>query len=200
MHIMFWRPAAGPADGQGASPPATCRPPTPTAPPAARLHGADAAVPRHRVQLPPAPGHAHRRARSCSRTSGTPARALELIEREGVTNFSGVPTMSRELLDASRLGDARHLHAAGDGRRRRAAAARPRREDRQVARRPACRHRLRPDRDARHRHRQRGRSYVAKPSSCGPVVPTLDAKLVDETATSCRPAGGRASCACAVRS
>ena len=25
-------------------------------------------------------------------------RALELIEREGVTNFSGVPTMSRELL------------------------------------------------------------------------------------------------------
>ncbi|HRE03515.1 MAG TPA: AMP-binding protein, partial [Ilumatobacteraceae bacterium] len=27
-----------------------------------------------------------------------PGRALELIEREGVTNFSGVPTMSRELL------------------------------------------------------------------------------------------------------
>ena len=28
-----------------------------------------------------------------------PARALELIEREGVTNFSGVPTMGRELID-----------------------------------------------------------------------------------------------------
>ncbi len=26
------------------------------------------------------------------------ARALELIEREGVTNFSGVPTMTREML------------------------------------------------------------------------------------------------------
>ena len=30
-------------------------------------------------------------------------RALELIERQRVTNFSGVPTMSRELLAASRL-------------------------------------------------------------------------------------------------
>ena len=40
---------------------------------AARVHGADAAVPRHGVQLHPAPVHARRRTRSCSCTSGTPA-------------------------------------------------------------------------------------------------------------------------------
>ena len=36
---------------------------------AARVHGADPAVPRHRVQLPAAPGH-WPAGRSCSRTSG----------------------------------------------------------------------------------------------------------------------------------
>ena len=42
-------------------------------------------------------------------------------------------------------------------------------------------HRLRPHRDPRHRHRQRCPASTS-PSrlSCGPVVPTLDAKLVDD--------------------
>ena len=156
-----------------------------------RVHGADAAVPRHGQQLPPPPGHDLGGSRLVLTYKWDAGRALELIEREGVTNFSGVPTMSRELLIASRLGDARHLHAVGNGRWRRAAATRPRRQDRQVARRVRRRaeHGLRADRDARHRHRQRGALYVSKPSSCGRGRADARRKLIDETGDEV-PAGG----------
>ena len=84
------------------------------------VHGADAAVPRDGQQLPAPAVHAWPAARSSSCTSGTPARALELIERERVTNFSGVPTMSREMLlhPDWALRDTSSLK--GDGWRRRA--------------------------------------------------------------------------------
>jgi long-chain acyl-CoA synthetase len=109
-----------------------------------------------------------------------PGRALELIEREGVTNFSGVPTMSRELLahpDWDKRDTSTLLGLAGGG------APVP------------------PDLVAKIDTMVKGgapstgygltethgvistnawRYYVAKPSSCGPVLPTLDAKLVDE--------------------
>ena len=68
-------------------------------------------------------------------------RALELIEREAVTNFSGVPTMSRELLAhpdwATR--DTSTLRSVGGGGS--AGAARPGAEDRRSrsARPAACR-------------------------------------------------------------
>ena len=65
---------------------------------AARVHGADAAVPRHGVQLHAPPGTLAGGRIVLMRTSWDAGRALELIEREGVTNFSGVPTMGRELL------------------------------------------------------------------------------------------------------
>jgi long-chain acyl-CoA synthetase len=106
-------------------------------------------------------------------------RALELIEREQVTNFSGVPTMSRELLMhpdwATR--DTSSLQGLGGG----GAALQP---------------------DLVHKiagalkesapstgygmtethgiiTANGGRWFVSKPESCGPVVPTLEAKLVD---------------------
>ena len=109
-----------------------------------------------------------------------PARALELIERERITNVSGVPTMGRELLahadwdlrDTSSL-----VGIAGGG-----APVPPDLVDKIgstlsagaastgygltetsgiiTANTSAC--------------------YEAKPASCGPVVPTLDAKLVDD--------------------
>lgn len=107
-------------------------------------------------------------------------RALELIERERVTNFSGVPTMSREMLThpdwATR--DTSSLQGMGGG-----GAA------------------LQEDLvDKIDKALERGvpstgygmtethgiitansaASYVSKPASCGPVVPTLDAKLVDD--------------------
>ena len=110
-----------------------------------------------------------------------PGRALELIEREGVTTFSGVPTMSRELLmhpdwDTR---DTSTLQGMGGG-----GAA------------------LQPDLVTKIAGALKGtgapstgygltethgivtantaRFFIAKPESCGPVVPTLDAKLVDD--------------------
>ena len=109
-----------------------------------------------------------------------PARALELIERERVTNFSGVPTMSREMLlhPDWQTRDTSSLQAMGGG----GAAVQA---------------------DLVHKiagsvkngqpgtgygmtetcgiiTANSGRLYLGKPESCGPVVPTLEAKLVDE--------------------
>lgn len=108
------------------------------------------------------------------------ARALELIERERVTNLSGVPTMSREILlhpdfetrDTSslvglsgggapvppdlvaKIGStlARGAASTGYGLTETTGIV--------TANTSIC--------------------YEAKPASCGPVVPTLDAKLTDE--------------------
>lgn len=107
-------------------------------------------------------------------------RALELIERERVSNLAGVPTMSRELLlhpdyatrDTSslsslsgggapmppdlvdKIGDALGGGSATTGYGLTETSG-------IVTANMAA-------------------TYVAKPSSCGPVVPTLDAKLTDE--------------------
>jgi long-chain acyl-CoA synthetase len=109
-----------------------------------------------------------------------PARALELIEREHVTNFSGVPTMSRELLQhpdwATR--DTSSLRGMGGG----GAALQPDLVDKI-------------DKSLGHGAPSTGygltethgivtanssRFFLLKPASCGPVMPTLDAKLVDD--------------------
>jgi long-chain acyl-CoA synthetase len=109
-----------------------------------------------------------------------PARALELIEREHVTNFSGVPTMSRELLQhpdwATR--DTSSLRGMGGG----GAALQPDLVDKI-------------DKSLGHGAPSTGygltethgivtanssRFFLLKPASCGPIMPTLDAKLVDD--------------------
>ncbi len=107
-------------------------------------------------------------------------RALELIEREGVTNFSGVPTMSRELLMhpdwATR--DTSTLAGMGGG----GAPLQPDLVDKidksLTGGVPSTGYGL------TETHgivtASSGSLYVAKPSSCGRVVPTLEAKLVDE--------------------
>ncbi len=108
-------------------------------------------------------------------------RALELIEREGVTNLAGVPTMSRELLlhpdyatrDTStlaslsgggapmppdlvdKIGD-----ALGEGS---ATTGYGLTETSGIV------------------TANMAATYELKPTSCGPVVPTLDAKLCDPT-------------------
>ena len=111
-----------------------------------------------------------------------PGRALELIEREKVTSFSGVPTMSRELLLHPDWGkrDTSTLQGMGGG-----GAA------------------LQPDLVGKIADALKGsggqpstgygmtethgiitansaRWFIAKPASCGPLVPTLEAKLIDE--------------------
>ncbi len=110
-------------------------------------------------------------------------RALELIEREHVSNLAGVPTMSRELLlhpdystrDTSslsslsgggapvppdlvdKIGD-----ALGDGS---ATTGYGLTETSGIV------------------TANMAATYVAKPASCGPLVPTLDSKLTDESGT-----------------
>jgi acyl-CoA synthetase (AMP-forming)/AMP-acid ligase II len=107
-------------------------------------------------------------------------RALELIEREGVTNFSGVPTMSRELLMhpdwATR--DTSTLSGMGGG----GAPLQPDLVDKidksLAGGAPSTGYGLTETHGIVTANS--GSLYVAKPLSCGRVVPTLEAKLVDE--------------------
>ena len=109
-----------------------------------------------------------------------PGRALELIERERVTNFSGVPTMSRELLAhpdwATR--DTSSLLGMGGG----GAALQPDLVGKIAGAlkhgAPATGYGLTETHGIVTANS--ARSFIAKPDSAGPVVPTLDAKLVDD--------------------
>ena len=107
-------------------------------------------------------------------------RALELIEREGVTNFSGVPTMCREMLMHPdwQTRDTSSLAGIGGG----GAPVQPDLVDKidksLAGGAPSTGYGL------TETHgivtASSGALYTAKPSSCGRVVPTLEAKLVDE--------------------
>lgn len=108
------------------------------------------------------------------------ARAIELIERERVTTFSGVPTMSREMLlhpdwetrDTSSL-----VGMSGGG-----AAVQPdlvEKIDKTLkGGGPGTGYGLTETHGIVTANS--GALYVSKPASCGRVVPCLDAKLVDE--------------------
>ncbi len=107
-------------------------------------------------------------------------RALELIEREGVTTFSGVPTMSREFLmhpDWERR-DTSTLAGMGGG----GAPLQPDLVDKidksLSGGVPSTGYGLTETHGIVTANS--GSLYVAKPLSCGRVVPTLEAKLVDE--------------------
>jgi long-chain acyl-CoA synthetase len=114
-------------------------------------------------------------------------RALELIERERVTNFSGVPTMSRELLMhpdwATR--DTSSLKSMGGG----GAAVQPDlvdKIDRSLSKGvPSTGYGLTETHGIVTANSSK--LYTAKPASCGRVVPTLDAKLVDESGADVAP-------------
>ena len=109
-----------------------------------------------------------------------PGRALELIERERVTNFSGVPTMSRELLlhpDWSTR-DTSSLQGMGGG----GAALQP-----DLVHKIAGALKNGAPSTGYGMTETHGiitangsRFFIAKPESCGPLVPTLEGKLVDE--------------------
>ncbi len=109
-----------------------------------------------------------------------PGRALELIEREKVTTFSGVPTMSRELLmhpDWSKR-DVTSLRGLGGG----GAALQPD----LVHKIAGATKNVQPSTGygMTETHgiitANSARWFIDKPASCGPQVPTLDVKLVDE--------------------
>jgi len=108
------------------------------------------------------------------------ARALELIEREGVTNFSGVPTMTREMLMHPdwQTRDTSTLAGLGGG----GAPLQPdlveKIDKSQSGTSPSTGYGLTETHGIVTANS--GALYVAKPASCGRIVPTLDGKLIDE--------------------
>jgi long-chain acyl-CoA synthetase len=109
-----------------------------------------------------------------------PARALELIERERVTTFSGVPTMSRELLmhpDWATRDTSSLLGMGGGG-----AALQPDLVGKIAGALkkgvPATGYGLTETHGIVTANSSR--FFIDKPESCGPVVPVLDSKLVDD--------------------
>ena len=108
------------------------------------------------------------------------ARALELIEREGVTNFSGVPTMSREMLlhPDWQTRDTSSLAGLGGG----GAPLQPDLVEKianaQAGTAPSTGYGLTETHGIVTANS--GALYVAKPASCGRIVPTLDGKLIDD--------------------
>ncbi len=106
-------------------------------------------------------------------------RALELIEREGVTNVSGVPTMGRELLTHPDWGtrDTSTLVGISGG----GAPVQPdlvEKIDRSLpSGAPGTGYGLTETHGIVTANS--GALYLAKPASCGRVVPCLDARLID---------------------
>ena len=107
------------------------------------------------------------------------ARALELIEREHVTNFSGVPTMSREMLVHPdwAIRDTSSLKGMGGG----GAPIQPdlvaKIDESLSGGVPSTGYGLTETHGIVTANQ--AKLYTEKPASCGRVVPTLDAKLVN---------------------
>ena len=188
LHIVFMTAVSAAAESKGAPPDA----PPSGGTSAGESDAAPAAAASPPVIMAPTPLF-HVTANNCllhpaTLAGGTlvltykwdPARALELIEREGVTSFSGVPTMSRELLAHPdwETRDTSTLQGMGGG----GAALQPdlvEKIDKSLPKgAPSTGYGL-TETHGIVTANAAGR-YVAKPASCGPVVPTLEAKLVDE--------------------
>lgn len=118
------------------------------------------------------------------------ARAIELIEREGVTNFSGVPTMSREMLlhpDWEQR-DTSTLAGLGGG----GAPLQPDlvdKIDKNLKGGASTGYGLTETHGIVTANS--GSLYVSKPASCGRVVPCLDYKLIDEAGNEVSGPGAR---------
>ena len=200
MHLMFWTMAVGAAEAKAIAAGDVASPVRPTPP-----------APRSPCSWRPTPLF-HVTACNCLLHPATlaggrivltykwdPARALELIERERVTNFSGVPTMSRELIahpDWDKR-DTSSLQGMGGG----GAPLQPdlvEKIDRSLDHRRAV-DRLRAHRDPRHRHRQQ---LALLPRQAGVVrADRADARRQARRRGRRRAAGRdrrpSASCACA---
>ncbi len=114
-------------------------------------------------------------------------RALELIERERATSFSGVPTMSREMLlhpdwDTR---DTSSLQGMGGG----GAPVQPdlveKIDENLPTGAPSTGYGL--TETCGIVTANGSAFYLAKPASCGPIVPTLEAKLIDELGNDLAP-------------
>ena len=108
------------------------------------------------------------------------AEALRLIEREGVNVFTGVPSMSRELLQHPDWGhtDTSSLRSMGGGGAALPAELVHRIDDGLSEGRPGVGYGL--TETAGVATAIGNEFYVANPSSVGPLVPCMEAKVVDE--------------------
>jgi acyl-CoA synthetase (AMP-forming)/AMP-acid ligase II len=191
MHLVFWAMVTGLADAK-----AIAAGDLPTPEPGSDPGAAD---PAQAVYMAPTPLF-HVTAcncllHPCTLTGGKivftykwdAGRALELIEREGVTNFSGVPTMSRELIahpDWIKR-DTSSLRGMGGG----GAPLQPdlvEKIDKSLANGvPSTGYGLTETHGIVTANS--ARYFLAKPASCGPVVPCLDAKLVGDDGEDLEP-------------
>ncbi len=180
MHLGFWAAVSGlasartkaAASGQAVTPPAV-----PAAPPVFMAPTPLFHVTANNCLLHPATLNGAKIVFTYKWDAG---RALELIERERVTNFSGVPTMSRELLahpDWAKR-DTSSLAGMGGG----GAALQPdlvEKIDKSLAGgAPSTGYGL--TETCGIVTANSSSFYLAKSSSCGPVMPTFEAKLVDD--------------------
>jgi len=116
-----------------------------------------------------------------------PERALELIEREKITNFVGVPTMSWDLLESPDFArrDTSSLVSVGGG----GAPAPPelvRRIDRGFRNgAPGIGYGM--TETNAYGPQNAGDDYLRRPSSCGRTVPTVEIKVADETGKALPP-------------
>ncbi len=109
-----------------------------------------------------------------------PGRALELIERERVTNFSGVPTMSRELLahpDFAKR-DLSSVAAMGGGGAALQADLVEKIDKSLGGGQPSTGYGL--TETCGIVTANSAEFFLAKPASCGPLMPTFEGKLIDE--------------------
>lgn len=182
LNIVFWTACTGLADAKAAAAGEIPAPPPPPDPATATPPVFMAPTPLFHVTACNCLLH------PCTMAGGAivftykwdAGRALELIEREKVTNFSGVPTMGRELLmhpDFERRDTSSLKGLAGGG-----AAVQPdlvEKIDKSLKQgAPSTGYGLTETHGIITANASR--FYLAKPSSCGPVMPTFDAKLVDE--------------------
>ena len=119
----------------------------------------------------------------------SPERALELIERERITNFVGVPTMSWDLLESPAFGkyDTSSLLSVGGG----GAPAPPtlvERVDKSFGRaRPGIGYGM--TETNAYGPQNAGDDYVERPTSAGRAVPPMELRVTDEEGNPLPPGG-----------
>ena len=108
-----------------------------------------------------------------------PDRALELIEREAVTNFVGVPTMSWDLLEAETFAerDTSSLRSVGGGGAPMPPELVKRIEDNFTLGRPGLGYGM--TETNAYGPQNAGNDFVANPTSTGRTVPIMDVRVTD---------------------
>ncbi len=119
-----------------------------------------------------------------------PERALELIERERITTFGGVPAMVMQVIDSPDFATPRHLLGALRGLRRGARPARPGAAHQGALPGRRALQRLRADRDVvGHHHEHAATTTSASPTAWARPCPVCDVAVVPDGFDGAEPIG-----------